>query len=436
MMIKVLKFGGTSVGSAENMCKVAQVIKDEGSKVTVLSAMSETTNGLVKICSLASKGNVDVETIDYLKTKYSICATTILKNPSSAIAMVDATYVYISEQAATYTANSNLNILAQGELLTTAIFTLYLNEQGVKAELLHVPDSMHSLEDGYVDLAHLSATLGARVKASSADTIFITQGFICTNYKGELDNLGRGGSDYSAALIGEAIGADEVQIWTDIDGMHNNDPRYVEGTYPIRKMSFTQAAELAYFGAKILHPATILPCQRNSINVRLKNTLEPSAAGTLISNEANVDSQFCAIAAKDDITVVRICSARMLMAYGFLRKVFEVFEAHKTPIDMITTSEVAVSITIDNTDHLDSIIADLNPFGNVSCDSNNTIVCVVGHIPPEEAGVNSSVFSSISDVPVKMISYGASSHSIAFLINSDNKIETLRKLNTSLFKSK
>ena len=435
-MIKVLKFGGTSVGSAENMSKVADVIKSEASKVTVLSAMSETTNGLVKICALSSDGVVDVETIEYLNTKYSNCATTLLKDPAKAISMIDATYAYIKEQATTYTTNSESNILAQGELLTTAIFTIYLNELGLKAELLHVPDSMRTLEDCNVDLAHLSATLGAKVKASDADTIFITQGFICTNYKGELANLGRGGSDYSAALIGEAIDADEVQIWTDIDGMHNNDPRYVEGTYPIRNMSFTQAAELAYFGAKILHPSTILPCQRRGIKVRLKNTLEPSAEGTLISNEPNMESQFCAIAAKDGITVIRICSARMLMAYGFLRKVFEVFEMHKVPIDMITTSEVAVSLTIDNTDDMTGLIEDLKPFGNVTYDSDNTIVCVVGHIDPEESGLNSIVFQAINDIPIKMISYGASSHSTAFLIDSKNKINTLRQLNKSLFKCK
>lgn len=431
--MKVLKFGGTSVGSATNMRMVAETIVNEASKVTVLSAMSETTNGLVKICSLASNGELDSKTISYLKAKYTTCSIELLSNPSKALELVDATYTYIKQQASEYTPLSDSNILAQGELLTTAIFTIYLNEIGLKAKLINVPECMHTLEDGSVNLGHLAETLGCQVKESDNDTIFITQGFICTNHRGELDNLGRGGSDYSAALIGEAIGADEVQIWTDIDGMHNNDPRYVEGTYPIRHMSFNQAAELAYFGAKILHPATIQPCQRHGISVRLKNTMDPAAEGTLINDEPNKESKYCAVAAKDDITVVRICSARMLMAYGFLRQVFEVFENHKTPIDMITTSEVAVSLTIDNNENLQDIVSDLNSFGKVTYNTGNSIICVAGDIPPEEPGINSIIFDSINDIPIKMISYGASSNSISFLISSDDKVEALRKLNDNLF---
>lgn len=436
-MIKVLKFGGTSVGSADNMRKVAKIITDEKSRVTVLSAMSETTNGLVKICKSGALGELDSESLKYLRLKYENCVNELLKSKDEANSKINEVFSYIELQATNFDSCSENNILAQGELLTTAIFTIYLKEQGINAVLLNVPDYMRTDIDGKADDKHLNETLGEIVKNSNSSILYITQGFICKNSKGELDNLGRGGSDYSAALIGAAIGANEVQIWTDIDGMHNNDPRFVENTYPIRKMSFTQAAELAYFGAKILHPSTIQPCKRDGISVRLKNTLDASAPGTLITSEEECGDtkKYQAVAAKDDITVIRICSARMLMAYGFLRQVFEVFEKHRTPIDMITTSEVAVSLTIDNNTHIDSIIKDLEPFGNVTYEQSNTIICVVGDIPQAEAGLTARILDGITNIPIKMISYGASCHSMAFLIDSKNKITALQQLNRYLFEN-
>ncbi|MFI3322252.1 MAG: aspartate kinase [Rikenellaceae bacterium] len=434
--MKVLKFGGTSVGSAENMRMVSEIIQSEGSRVTVLSAMSETTNGLVKICASASNGIFEKESFDYLKAKYTKCVENLLKSQDEALTKIESAFSYIKQQAENFTTTSENNILAQGELLTTAIFTMFLNESGLKARLLNVPEYMQTNSEGRADESHLDQTLGNIVKSEDSSVFFVTQGFICTNHLGELDNLGRGGSDYSAALIGAAIDADEVQIWTDIDGMHNNDPRYVENTYPIHKMSFTQAAELAYFGAKILHPATIQPCKKRGIPVRLKNTLDAAAEGTLITNcEDDNTSKYLAVAAKDGVISIRINSARMLMAYGFLRRLFEVFEKYKTPIDMITTSEVAVTLTIDSDEDLEGIVADLKPFGNVSYEKNNSIICVVGDIDPSEKGVVAKILDSITDIPVKMISYGASDNSVAFMISSENKIEALRKLNCALFEN-
>ncbi|MFI3314190.1 MAG: aspartate kinase [Rikenellaceae bacterium] len=434
-MTKVLKFGGTSVGSAENMRLVASIVTGEKSRVTVLSAMSETTNGLVKICQEASNGKFDTQSHDYLYNKYVTCVNDLLdQHKAEAIEKVDSVFEYIKNQATNYNSCSENNILAQGELLTSAIFTHYMNEIGCEAKLINIPECMQTNSDGLADTGKLKATINQIIDHSNDSIYYITQGFICRNHIGELDNLGRGGSDYSAALIGAAIGASEVQIWTDIDGMHNNDPRYVENTFPIAVMNFTQAAELAYFGAKILHPATIQPCQKQGIAVRLKNTMDAKAEGTLITNDTELNPHnYTAIAAKDGITSIRICSARMLMAYGFLRQVFEVFEKHKTPIDMITTSEVAVSLTIDNDAHLCEIIKELEPFGNVSFEKDNCIICVVGSIEPQRPGVIARILDSIDDIPVKMISYGASNSSVAMMIDSKHKITALRQLNNNLF---
>ena len=292
---------------------------------------------------------------------------------------------------------------------------------------------MHLNEEHTVNTDYLEKSIRPIIETSDDDTYFVTQGFICKNANGELDNLGRGGSDYSAALIGAAINASEVQIWTDIDGMHNNDPRYVENTYPIHKMSFDEAAELAYFGAKILHPATIQPCKEHGIAVRLKNTMAPQAEGTLITNSGDSEKKFHAVAAKDNITVIRICSARMLMAYGFLRKVFEIFENYKTPIDMITTSEVAVSLTIDNDEHLSEIVEELKTLGNIEIEKGNTIICVVGKLDHSKSGLVARILESINNIPIKMISYGASNRNVTFLISSENKKEALQFLNNHLF---
>ena len=435
-MIKVLKFGGTSVGSAENMKRVAEIVRREQATVTVLSAMSGTTDALVKISRLAAEKNLTEieEVIDMLRDKYTNCIEGLLvAHREKAFERMELSWATIRNAATFFHPyTSERTIISQGELLTSAIFTLYMIESGSEAVYLTAPDFMITDADKKVNTQLLREKLTALIADKSK--FYITQGFICTNCKGEIDNLGRGGSDYSAALMGAAINAAEVQIWTDIDGMHNNDPRYVDHTFPIRTMSFSEAAELAYFGAKILHPSTIQPCQDQNIPVLLKNTMDPEAPGTTISNneDANAGS-FHAVAAKDNITVIRIYSARMLMAYGFLRKVFEVFEQYRTPIDMITTSEVAVSLTIDNDENLDKIVKELSSLGKIEIERDNSIVCVVGRLEHSVTGLAARVLDSIRQIPLKMISYGASHHSITMLINTKDKKQTLQYLNDYLF---
>ncbi len=434
-MIKVLKFGGTSVGSAGNMKRVAEIVRRQPARITVLSAMSGTTDALVKIAAAAADG--DTETIErqlaMLTEKYTACIDGLLvSHREEATECMRSAFDTIRREAAAFEEyRSERIVIAQGELLTSAIFTLYLNECGMKAVCLHSPDFMVTDSEEKVDTERIRRALAA--VAADPDTYYVAQGFICTNARGEIDNLGRGGSDYSAALMGAAVDAAEVQIWTDIDGMHNNDPRFVEHTHPIRNMSFDEAAELAYFGAKILHPATIQPCKDHGIPVLLKNTMDPDAPGTTISDRDDDSKSFHAVAAKDGITVIRIHSARMLMAYGFLRKVFEIFEQYRTPIDMITTSEVAVSLTVDNDAHIDDIVRELGALGSIEIERNNSIVCVVGRMEHSDAGLAASVFHSIRNIPIKMISYGASHRSMAMLIETEYKQRTLQSLNDGLF---
>ena len=434
-MIKVLKFGGTSVGSAQNMKRVAEIVRREQATVTVLSAMSGTTDALVQISKLAADGDSAAigKVLDMLRDKYSTCIDGLLTaTRQKAFDRMEAAWTTILAAATDFQPyTSERTIIAQGELLTSAIFTQYLVESGSDAVCLNAPDFMITDADTKVN----AKLLHERLSALTADKkkFYVTQGFICTNYRGEIDNLGRGGSDYSAALMGAAIDAGQVQIWTDIDGMHNNDQRFVDHTYPIRTMSFCEAAELAYFGAKILHPSTIQPCQDHGIPVLLKNTMDPDAPGTTISDADESTQSFHAVAAKDGITVIRIYSARMLMAYGFLRKVFEVFEQYRTPIDMITTSEVAVSLTIDNDAHIDRIVEELAPLGKIEIERDNSIVCVVGRIEHTDTGLAARVFDGLKQVPIKMISYGASHHSITMLINTQDKKQTLQYLNDYLF---
>ncbi|MDD3108477.1 MAG: aspartate kinase [Alistipes sp.] len=434
-MSKVLKFGGTSVGSAENMKKVAEVIQHERARITVLSAMSGTTDALVKIVASAEKGDQATieELLAMLSEKYTHCIEGVLVSHRAAAEArwAEATALIRREASNFHEYTSERAIIAQGELVTSAIFTYYLQELGLKAVYLVSPEFMITDAEGKVDTVRLEKELSQRVL--DPDTYYVAQGFICTNARGELDNLGRGGSDYSAALMGAAIHATEVQIWTDIDGMHNNDPRFVEHTYPIRHMSFDEAAELAYFGAKILHPATIQPCKDQGIAVLLKNTMDPKAPGTTISNLEDDTRSFHAVAAKDGITVIRIHSTRMLMAYGFLRKVFEVFEQYRTPIDMITTSEVAVSLTIDSDKHLQEIVTELEKLGTIEIERNNSIVCVVGRMEHGDAGLAAKVFKSLSAIPIKMISYGASHRNLALLVGTEDKKRTLQSLNDGLF---
>lgn len=440
--MKVFKFGGTSVGSAANMRRVADIITGRGATVTVLSAMSGTTDALVEICNVARRGGGEErvrEITGGLRTKYAACIDDLLKDGAQAHALLERTLGIVTDAAVWYREGvSDKVIVAQGELLTSAVFAAYMRELRHETTLLNAPDFVRKDAEG---MAHVA------MSDPKAGTFYITQGFICTDAAGNIDNLGRGGSDYSAALIGAAIGADEVQIWTDIDGMHNNDPRYVEGTFPIRRMSFDEAAELAYFGAKILHPATIAPCKERGIAVALKNTMDPCAEGTLITDDAKAyggDSRegsganvrVKAVAAKDGITVIRIHSARMLMAYGFLRQVFEVFERHRTPIDMITTSEVAVSLTIDDNSQLAEIEAELAELGTIEVERDNTIVCVVGDLGHDANGVAADILDGVAAIPIKMISYGASHRNMAMLINTRHKRDFLQHLNDHLFRGR
>ncbi len=412
------------MGSADNMRRVAKIVVERGATVTVLSAMSGTTDALVGICNsvCTGVGGMD-EILDGLRIKYASCMNELLKKPLHE--MLEKTLEEIRNAAVWWREEvSDKFIVAQGELMTSAIFAAYMSEQGYKTELLNAPDIVHKTAEGRVEV---------KMPPLDPHTYYITQGFICSDAAGNIDNLGRGGSDYSAALMGSAIGAGEVQIWTDIDGMHNNDPRYVSGTRPIARMSFDEAAELAYFGAKILHPATILPCKERGIAVALKNTMNPEAEGTLITSNETEDGRVHAVAAKDGITVIRIDSARMLMAYGFLRRVFEVFERHHTPIDMIATSEVAVSLTIDDDSQLTAIESELQELGSIEVERDNTIVCVVGDLGYASNGVAADILEGVEEIPVKMISYGASRRSMAMLIDTRYKRDFLQSLNDHLF---
>lgn len=432
--MKVLKFGGTSVGSAERMKEVAELINTSERKIVVLSAMSGTTNALVQIAeSLYSKKNSKAnQLITQLEKKYKQVVSELYSDPvfsKETSALIDSHFNYIkSFTQDLFTVHEERAILAQGELLSTALFHLYLQEQKIDSVLLPALNFMRIDTNGEPDNYYIKENLNRELEKYPDKKLFITQGYICRNLYGEVDNLKRGGSDYSASLIGAAINAEEIQIWTDISGFHNNDPRFVENTHPIDGLSFDEAAELAYFGAKILHPSSVLPAKLANIPVRLKNTIKPEDPGTLISGEAN-GKGLKAVAAKDGITAIKIKSGRMLLAYGFLRKVFEVFERFKTPIDMITTSEVAVSVTIDDTTYLTAIMEELKYYGAVEIDSDQTIICVVGENLIEQKGMINKVLEALKHFNLRMISYGGSRHSISILVNADDKKDALNSLN-------
>jgi aspartate kinase len=436
--MKILKFGGTSVGSPERMTKLLDIVKPAEKQIVVLSAVSGTTNSLVEISAklLRDDKQGGLALINNLKQSYQVFIKELLpEGPyfQEGQELVDYHFNFLSALANDlFTSIEEKVVLAQGELISTTLFHIYLKSINVPSVLLPALDFMKIDEDNEPDIPFISSHLQPLIDAAADQTLFITQGFICRNTFGEVDNLRRGGSDYTASLIGAAILAEEVQIWTDIDGMHNNDPRIVKGTKPIAKLSFDEAAELAYFGAKILHPQSVFPAQRYKIPVRLLNTMEPEAAGTLISAESE-PGKIKSIAAKDGITAIKIHSSRMLLAYGFLRRVFEIFERYKTPIDMITTSEVAVSLTIDFTDNLDKIVEELHAFGTVELDKDQSIVCVVGDFGPEKHGFASRVLDSLKHIPIRMISYGGSNYNISLLINTPDKTEALRSLHNRLF---
>ena len=436
--MKVLKFGGTSVGSAQRMKDVAGLIKGGEQKFVVLSAMSGTTNALVEISDYLYKKNQEGanELINRLEAKYinhvkQLYATDEYRQRTLDFMKSEFDYLR-SFTKDIFTLFEEKVILAQGEIISTNMMTNYLLELGEKVILLRALDFMRTDKNGEPDLAYITEKLKAKLEAKPDYDIYITQGFICRNAYGEIDNLQRGGSDYTASLIGAALGSSEIQIWTDIDGMHNNDPRFVDKTSPIRHLLFEEAAELAYFGAKILHPTCVQPAKFANIPVRLLNTMEPSAPGTIISNETE-KGYIKAVAAKDNITAIKIKSSRMLLAYGFLRKVFEIFESYQTSIDMICTSEVGVSMSIDNTKHLSEIVSDLKKYGAVTVDKDMCIICVVGDLDWENLGFESRAVEAMKDIPVRMISYGGSNYNISFLIRASDKRAALQALSDKLF---
>ena len=438
--MKVMKFGGTSVGSPERMKGVASLITESGEPTfVVLSAMSGTTNSLVEISDYLYKKNPEGanEVINNLEKKYmqhveELYSTDEMKKTTREFLHGEFDYLR-SFTKDLFTSFEEKSIVAQGEVMSTNMVVNYLNEQGIKAVLLSALDFMRTDKNAEPDPQYIKEKLAAIMEQNQGYQIYITQGFICRNAYGEVDNLQRGGSDYTASLIGAALPAEEIQIWTDIDGMHNNDPRVVEHTEAVRQLNFEEAAELAHFGAKILHPTCVQPAKYAGIPVRLKNTMDPKADGTIIDNVI-VRGKIKAVAAKDNITAIKIKSSRMLLATGFLRKVFEIFESYQTPIDMIATSEVGVSMSIDNDAHLNDIVNELKKYGTVTVDSDMCIICVVGDLDWSNVGFETMATDAMKNIPVRMISYGGSNYNISFLIKEKDKKQALQNLSNVLFK--
>lgn len=437
--LKVMKFGGTSVGKPERMHAVAQLIsRDNNPKIVVLSALSGTTNVLVSIGETLSAGDRQLakQHIDKLESHYQQYIKQLLKTDAAyqkAKNIIAEHFEFLTIiLKISFSDALNKDILAQGELLSTKLFSIYLEEIGIDHALLPALEFMSLDSNDEPQLGTIKVKLAQILQQHKDKKLFITQGYICRNARGEVDNLKRGGSDYTASLIAAAANASVCEIWTDIDGMHNNDPRVVKKTVPVEQLSFEEAAELAYFGAKILHPTCIWPAQQEKVPVKLLNTMQPEAAGTTITQQAG-SVGVKAVAAKDGIIAINIRSSRMLLAYGFLRKTFEVFEKYRTSIDMITTSEVAVSVTIDNAANLKSIVKELEPFGTITVEDNQTIVSVVGNEIAQTKDVLSKLFEALSAVPVSMVSYGGSKHNISILVPSGYKIQTLQLLNKGLF---
>ena len=437
--MKVMKFGGTSVGSPERMKGVASLVTESGEPTfIVLSAMSGTTNSLVEISDYLYKKNPEGanEVINNLEKKYmqhveELYSTEEMKNTTREFLQGEFNYLR-SFTKDLFTSFEEKSIVAQGEMMSTNMVVNYLKEQGVKAVLLSALDFMRTDKNAEPDPQYIKEKLAAIMEENQGYQIYITQGFICRNAYGEIDNLQRGGSDYTASLIGAALPAEEIQIWTDIDGMHNNDPRIVEHTEAVRQLNFEEAAELAYFGAKILHPTCVQPAKYAGIPVRLKNTMDPKADGTIIDNVI-VRGKIKAVAAKDNITAIKIKSSRMLLATGFLRKVFEIFESYQTPIDMIATSEVGVSMSIDNDTHLNDIVNELKKYGTVTVDADMCIICVVGDLDWSNVGFETIATDALKNIPIRMVSYGGSNYNISFLIKERDKKQALQNLSKVLF---
>jgi aspartate kinase len=440
--MKVMKFGGTSVGSPERIKSVASLITNSNEPViVVLSAMSGTTNSLVEISDYLYKKNPEGanDVINRLEKAYmrhveELYSTDEWKNKTRDFLHDEFDFLR-SFTKDIFTSFEEKSIVAQGEIMSTNMMTNYLQECGVKTALLSALDYMRTDKNAEPDSGYIKEKLSKLLEQTPGKQIYITQGFICRNAYGEIDNLQRGGSDYTASLIGAAVNAEEIQIWTDIDGMHNNDPRVVDKTDAVRQLHFEEAAELAYFGAKILHPTCVQPAKFAGIPVRLLNTMDPTAPGTIINNEI-VPGKIKAVAAKDNITAIKIKSSRMLLATGFLRKVFEIFESYQTPIDMIATSEVGVSMSIDNDSHLNDIVAELKKYGTVTVDRDMCIICVVGDLDWSNVGFETLATDAMKNIPVRMISYGGSNYNISFLVRECDKKRALQCLSSTLFNNK
>ena len=437
--MKVMKFGGTSVGSPARMKEVSKLVTKSGQPVfVVLSAMSGTTNSLVEISNYLYKKNPEGanEVINQLERKYTGHIEELYDKDETKAQLRDfltSEMNYLrSFTKELFTSFEEKSIVAQGELLSTNMMVAYMQEQGIKAVLLNALDFMRTDKNSEPDPVYIKEKLTAIMDDQAGQQVYITQGFICRNAYGEIDNLQRGGSDYTASLVGAALNAEEIQIWTDIDGMHNNDPRIVDKTQPVHQLHFEEAAELAYFGAKILHPTCVQPAKYAGIPVRLLNTMEPEAEGTTISN-ATEYGKIKAVAAKDNIIAIKIKSSRMLLATGFLRKVFEIFESYQTPIDMVCTSEVGVSMSIDNSSHLGEIVDELKKYGTVTVDTGMCIICVVGDLDWSNIGFETRVMDALKNIPVRMISYGGSNYNISFLIREEDKKRALQSLSDNIF---
>lgn len=438
--MKVMKFGGTSVGSPKNIKHVASLITESGAPTfVVLSAMSGTTNTLLEISNYLYKKNSDGanEVINNLERTYMQHVEELFTTDEykqKTITFLQSEFAYMrSFTKDIFTSFEEKSIVAQGEIMSTNMMLNYLEEIGIKAILISALDFMRTDKNSEPDAQYIKEKLTNIMADNEGYQIYLTQGFICRNAYGETDNLLRGGSDFTASLIGVALQAEEIQIWTDIDGMHNNDPRFVEGTDAIRQLNFEEAAELAYFGAKILHPTCVQPAKYSGVPVRLKDTMDPQAPGTIIDNVL-IKGKIKAVAAKDNITAIKIKSSRMLLATGFLRKVFEIFESYQTPIDMVATSEVGVSMSIDNIEHLNAIVDELKKYGTVTVDEDMCIVCVVGDLDWSNLGFETLVLEAMKDIPVRMISYGGSNYNISFLIKESDKQKALQNLSNVLFK--
>ena len=437
--MKVMKFGGTSVGTPQRMKEVTQLVTKSGEPVfVVLSAMSGTTNLLVEISDYLYKKNSDGanEVINRLESTYmkhldDLYTNNEIKQTTREFLSDEFNYLR-SFTKEIFTSFEEKTIVAQGEMMSTNMVVNYMKEQGIKAVLLNALDFMRTDKNAEPDPVYIKEKLQAIMTENEGQQVYITQGFICRNAYGEVDNLQRGGSDYTASLIGAALNAEEIQIWTDIDGMHNNDPRVVDNTKPIHQLQFEEAAELAYFGAKILHPTCVQPAKYAGIPVRLLNTMDPDAEGTTISSQTEY-GKIKAVAAKDNIIAIKIKSSRMLLATGFLRKVFEIFESYQTPIDMVCTSEVAVSMSIDNSAHLGEIVDELKKYGTVTVDTSMCIICVVGDLDWSNIGFETQVLDALKNIPVRMISYGGSNYNISFLIKEEDKKRALQNLSDYLF---